>query len=133
MPDALIGIDVGTTGVKGVAIDADGRVLATAAADYPLSRPQPGWSEQEPEDWWRATQDCLARLPKGPVGFSGQMHGLVVLGGDGIVLRPAILWNDQRTAVEAAEIEERIGLARRPSPAAPRVGRARRSLWRPRR
>jgi len=112
VPDALIGIDVGTTGVKGVAIDADGRVLATATAEYPLSRPQPGWSEQEPEDWWRATQDCLARLPKGPVGFSGQMHGLVVLGGDGIVLRPAILWNDQRTAVEAAEIEERIGLAR---------------------
>ena len=112
MPDALIGIDVGTTGVKGVAIDADGRVLATATADYPLSRPQPGWSEQDPEDWWRATQECLARLPEGPVGFSGQMHGLVVLDGDGNVLRPAILWNDQRTGVEAAEIEERIGLAR---------------------
>ena len=112
MPDALIGIDVGTTGVKGVAVDADGRVLATATADYPLSRPHPGWSEQEPEDWWRAAQDCLARLPEGPVGFSGQMHGLVVLGGDGNVLRPAILWNDQRTSVEAAEIEGRIGLAR---------------------
>ena len=112
MPDALIGIDVGTTGVKGVAIDADGRVLATATADYPLSRPQPGWSEQAPEDWWRGAQECLAQLPEGPVGFSGQMHGLVVLDGDGNVLRPAILWNDQRTAVEAAEIEERIGLAR---------------------
>jgi len=112
VPDALVGIDVGTTGVKGVAIDADGRVLETATADYPLSRPQPGWSEQEPEDWWRGTQECLARLPEGPVGFSGQMHGLVVLDGDGNVLRPAILWNDQRTAVEAAEIEERIGLAR---------------------
>jgi xylulokinase len=112
VPDALVGIDVGTTGVKGVAIDADGRVLATTTADYPLSRPQPGWSEQEPEDWWRAAQECLARLPQGPVGFSGQMHGLVVLDGDGNVLRPAILWNDQRTAVEAAEIEERIGFAR---------------------
>ena len=112
MPDALVGLDVGTSGVKGVAIDADGRVLATATADYPLSRPQPGWSEQEPEDWWRAAEDCLARLPEGPVGFSGQMHGLVVLGADGSVLRPAILWNDQRTAVEAAEIEERVGLAR---------------------
>jgi len=112
VPDALVGLDVGTSGVKGVAIDADGRVLATATADYPLSRPQPGWSEQEPEDWWRAAEDCLARLPEGPVGFSGQMHGLVVLGADGSVLRPAILWNDQRTAVEAAEIEERVGLAR---------------------
>jgi xylulokinase len=112
VPDALVGLDVGTSGVKGVAIDADGRVLATATADYPLSRPHPGWSEQEPEDWWRAAEDCLARLPAGPVGFSGQMHGLVVLGADGSVLRPAILWNDQRTAVEAAEIEERVGLAR---------------------
>jgi xylulokinase len=112
VPDALVGLDVGTSGVKGVAIDADGRVLATATADYPLSRPQPGWSEQEPADWWRAAEDCLARLPEGPVGFSGQMHGLVVLGADGSVLRPAILWNDQRTAVEAAEIEERVGLAR---------------------
>jgi xylulokinase len=112
VPDALVGLDVGTSGVKGVAIDADGRVLATATADYPLSRPHPGWSEQDPEDWWRAAEDCLARLPDGPVGFSGQMHGLVVLGADGNVLRPAILWNDQRTAVEAAEIEERVGLAR---------------------
>jgi xylulokinase len=112
VPDALVGLDVGTSGVKGVAIDADGRVLATATADYPLSRPHPGWSEQEPEDWWRAAEDCLARLPQGPIGFSGQMHGLVVLGADGSVLRPAILWNDQRTAVEAAEIEERVGLAR---------------------
>jgi xylulokinase len=109
---ALVGIDVGTTGVKGVAIDVDGRVLSTASAEYPLSRPHPGWSEQEPEDWWRAAEDCLRRLPEGPVGFSGQMHGLVVLDGDGNVLRPAILWNDQRTAVEAAEIEERVGLAR---------------------
>src|SRR5438552_2363973 len=110
--DALVGLDVGTSGVKGVAIDADGRVLATATAEYPLSRPQPGWSEQEPEDWWRAAQEVLAQLPEGPIGLSGQMHGLVVLGDDRSVLRPAILWNDQRTAVEAAEIEERVGLAR---------------------
>ncbi len=112
MPDALVGLDVGTSGVKGVAIDPEGHVLATASAEYPLSRPQPGWSEQEPEDWWRASQDVLARLPDGPVGLSGQMHGLVVLGADGNVLRPAILWNDQRTAAETAEIEERVGLAR---------------------
>lgn len=114
MPDpaALVGLDIGTSGVKGVAIDPDGGLLATASAEYPLSRPHPGWSEQEPEDWWRASQDVLARLPDGPVGLSGQMHGLVVLGADGSVLRPAILWNDQRTAAETAEIEERVGLAR---------------------
>ncbi len=112
MPDALVGLDVGTSGVKGVAIDADGRVLATATVEYPLSRPHPGWSEQDPEDWVRAAEACLARLPEGEIGFSGQMHGLVVLDADGNVLRPAILWNDQRTAVEAAEIEERVGLAR---------------------
>src|SRR2546423_9677245 len=110
--DALVGLDVGTSGVKGVAIDADGRVLATATAEYPLSRPHPRWSEQEPEDWWRAAQEVLAQLPKGPIGLSGQMHGLVVLGDDGSVLRPAILWNDQRTAVESAEIEERVGFTR---------------------
>src|SRR5207248_4021996 len=76
VPDALVGLDVGTSGVKGVAIDADGRVLATATAEYQLSRPHPGWSEQEPEDWWRAAQECLAQLPEGPIGVSGQMHGL---------------------------------------------------------
>jgi xylulokinase len=109
---ALIGIDVGTSGVKGIAISPRGDVLAVAEANYPLSTPHPGWSEQDPEDWWRATQACLARLPEGPIGFSGQMHGLVTLDGEHRPLRPAILWNDQRTAEECAEIEERIGLAR---------------------
>jgi xylulokinase len=113
MPDdALIGIDVGTTGVKGVAISPHGEVLALAEESYPLSTPHPGWSEQDPEDWWRATQACLARLPEGPIGFSGQMHGLVILDEAMQPLRPAILWNDQRTAAECAEIEERVGLAR---------------------
>ncbi len=110
--EALVGLDVGTSGVKGVAISAEGRVLATASAAYPLSMPQPGWSEQDPEDWWRAAEDVLARLPHGPVGLSGQMHGLVVLDAGHRVLRPAILWNDQRTAAECAEIEERVGLSR---------------------
>jgi xylulokinase len=109
---ALVGLDVGTSAVKGVAIDEEGRVLATANAEYPLSRPEPGWSEQEPEDWWRAAEDVLARLPEGPIGLSGQMHGLVVLDRERRVLRPAILWNDQRTAAECAEIEERVGLDR---------------------
>jgi xylulokinase len=108
----LVGLDVGTSAVKGVAIDEEGRLLGTASAGYPLSRPQPGWSEQEPEDWWFAAKDVLGQLPEGPVGLSGQMHGLVVLDAEHRLLRPAILWNDQRTAAECAEIEERIGLPR---------------------
>jgi xylulokinase len=109
---ALIGLDVGTTGVKAVAISHEGRVLASAGAGYALSTPQPGFAEQDPEDWWVAAETCLAQLPDGPVGLSGQMHGLVVLDADNRVLRPAILWNDQRTAAECAEIEERVGLER---------------------
>jgi xylulokinase len=112
VPDALIGLDVGTSGVKAIALSPDGELLASAEESYPLSTPQPGWAEQDPEDWWRAAQSCLSRLPDGPVGLSGQMHGLVTLDADGSVLRPAILWNDQRTAVECAEIEERVGLER---------------------
>jgi xylulokinase len=108
----LVGLDVGTSAVKGVAIDGEGHVLATASAEYLLSRPHPGWSEQEPEDWWRAAEDVLGRLPEGPVGLSGQMHGLVVLDDEQRVLRPAILWNDQRTAAECAEIEELVGFTR---------------------
>jgi xylulokinase len=110
--EAVIGLDVGTSGVKGIAIDANGAILASAEEAYPLSTPHPGWAEQDPEDWWRAAQAVLARLPEGPVGLSGQMHGLVVLDEAGAVLRPAILWNDQRTAAECAEIEERVGLDR---------------------
>jgi xylulokinase len=112
VPDVLIGLDVGTSGVKGVAISPDGDVVATADETYPLSMPRPGWAEQDPEDWWRAAQACLARLPDGPIGLSGQMHGLVVLDDADRVLRPAILWNDQRTAAECAEIERRVGLER---------------------
>jgi xylulokinase len=108
----LIGLDVGTSGVKAIAISPTGDVLATAHEPYPSSSPRPGWSEQDPDDWWRAAQACLARLPEGEIGLSGQMHGLVALGEDGRPLRPAILWNDQRTASECAEIERRVGLER---------------------
>jgi xylulokinase len=110
--EALVGLDVGTSGVKGVALSPHGELLATAEESYPLSTPQPGWSEQDPEDWWRAAQAVLGRLPEGPVGFSGQMHGLVVLDADDRVLRPAILWNDQRTGAECEEIERVVGLER---------------------
>ena len=110
--DVLVGLDVGTSGVKAIAISPDGRVLASASEEYPLSTPRPGWAEQDPEDWWRAAQACLERLPKGHIGLSGQMHGLVVLDAEGRVLRPAILWNDQRTGAECEEIESRVGLER---------------------
>jgi xylulokinase len=108
----LIGLDVGTTGVKAIAIDAEGEVLARAEEEYPLSTPHPGWAEQDPDDWVRGAERALSRLDAGDVGFSGQMHGLVALGADDVPLRPAILWNDQRTAAECAEIEQKIGLDR---------------------
>jgi xylulokinase len=112
--DILVGLDVGTTGVKALALSPHGDVVARGEYGYPLSTPRPGWSEQNPEDWWRAAQAALADLPVEPagIGFSGQMHGLVALGEDDRVLRPAILWNDQRTGAESAEIEARVGLAR---------------------
>ncbi len=113
----LVGIDVGTTATKGIAIDPDGAVLARAEAEYPLSTPREGWAEQDPEDWWHATETVLQQLneqtgePKG-IGLSGQMHGLVALDENDHVLRPAILWNDQRTQAECDEIESTIGLDR---------------------
>ena len=111
---AVFGLDVGTSSVKGLAVDERGAVLASAEEGYPFDTPRPGWSEQDPELWWRATERVLAVLrsaagdPAG-VGLSGQMHGLVALDDGDRVLRPAILWNDQRTAAEVAEIEERLG------------------------
>ena len=111
----LVGLDVGTTGVKAIAISSTGEVLARAEHGYPLSTPQAGWAEQDPADWWRASEAALAELGwklGDPLGFSGQMHGLVVLDAADRVLRPAILWNDQRTATECAAIEERVGLER---------------------
>ena len=110
-----IGLDVGTSGVKALAVGETGEVLASAEEGYPLSTPRPGWAEQDPEDWWRATERALDRLGARDVagiGLSGQMHGLVALDEADRVVRPAILWNDQRAAVECAEIEQRVGLER---------------------
>ena len=113
----LFGIDVGTSATKGLAITPDGEVIATEEAAYPLATPKPGWSEQDPEDWWRATETVLEKLtntagaPAG-IGLSGQMHGLVALDSNDEVIRPAILWNDQRTQAECDEIEDTIGLQR---------------------
>jgi xylulokinase len=112
---SLIGIDVGTSGVKALALAPDGTVLGRAEQSYPLDMPQTGWAEQDPSLWWEATELALAALnveDVAGIGLSGQMHGLVILDDADQVLRPAILWNDQRSAVECAEIEESTGTER---------------------
>ena len=116
--NCYIGIDIGTSGTKTLAIAENGAILASAVAEYPLASPKPGWSEQNPEDWWTASVKTVAEvLKKGRIkpgdvkgiGLSGQMHGSVFLDKDQQVIRPALLWNDQRTAAECAEIEQRVG------------------------
>jgi xylulokinase len=112
---ALVGLDVGTTGVKAIRISETGEVLARHEEEYPLSIPQPGWAEQDPADWWSASERALAQVgasDAAAVGLTGQMHGLVLLDAADRVLRPAILWNDQRTGAECAEIEELVGFDR---------------------
>ncbi len=109
-----VGLDVGTSGVKALAVSEDGEIVGRAEVGYGLSTPKPGWAEQDPEDWWRGTQQALEELGADDVagiGLSGQMHGLVALDDGERVLRPAILWNDQRTGAECEAIEERIGLS----------------------
>ena len=111
-----LGIDIGTSGTKTLAISGDGTILASASAEYPLAVPRPGWTEQNPADWWSATQSTVQEVMtdldaadvKG-IGLSGQMHGSVFLDEAGAVIRPALLWNDQRTAAECDEITERAG------------------------
>lgn len=105
---AFLGIDVGTSGAKALLISEDGQVLGQASATYPLLMPRPGWTEQNPEDWWAAVEHCLDALSGHEikaVGLTGQMHGSVFLDKSGKVIRPALLWNDQRTVKEVAEIE----------------------------
>ncbi|MBV9229178.1 MAG: xylulokinase [Chloroflexi bacterium] len=119
---ALLGIDLGTTGVKAAlfAVD-DGRVLADAFVDYPLFHPHPGWAEQNPADWWQATisaiRTCLkigavagvAAADVRGLGLSGQMHGVVLLDAEHQVLRPCIIWADQRSDAQCRWITERVG------------------------
>ncbi len=111
----LLGIDVGTSGCKVLLVDESGAVLRQASAEYPLNVPRPLWSEQNPEDWWAGVQKCLAEIDEPNVdgiGVTGQMHGAVFLDGNDEVIRPAILWNDQRTAAECREIDQTVGEAR---------------------
>lgn len=114
----FMGIDVSTTGVKAILIDPQGTVVGTANTEHPLSTPYPLWSEQDPEDWWTGAvksirlvlaQTGIASRDIAAVGLTGQMHGLTLLDGNGQVLRPAILWNDQRTGSQCDEIRARLG------------------------
>lgn len=117
----LIGIDSGTSGTKTVLFKETGEIVASGTVEYPLYQERNGWGEQEPEDWWNAARDSIrAVLTRGGadaaqvkgVGISGQMHGLVMLDRGGDVLRRAILWLDQRTAQECAEITRKVGAER---------------------
>ena len=111
-----LGVDLGTSSVKLVLADGEGRIADSASAKYPLLLPEDGWSEQNPEDWYAGVIACVRELGcrhdlsavKG-VSFSGQMHGLVVLDKDDNVIRPAILWNDNRTTEECAYLNDVIG------------------------
>jgi len=107
----FLGIDIGTSGVKAVVLDAHGTVVAQETAALSVQRPQPLWSEQDPEEWWRATDAAvraiapdIRRAVRG-IGLAGQMHGATLLGADDRPLRPAILWNDGRSHAECAELE----------------------------
>ncbi|MGD8805070.1 MAG: xylulokinase [Chloroflexota bacterium] len=117
----LLGIDISTTGAKALLIDSQGQVAASATATLALSTPKPLWSEQAPDDWWVGIQDSIVRVLQkagvpgadiAAIGLTGQMHGLVLLDEDGRVLRPAILWNDQRTGEQCDEIRARLGRQR---------------------
>ncbi|KTD84417.1 xylulokinase [Paenibacillus etheri] len=114
----VIGVDLGTSAVKTVLVDPQGKVAFEHSESYPLSRPQPNWSEQNPEDWVKGTLVSLRRLIEvsgiapsqvDGLSFSGQMHGLVLVDKEGQVLRPAILWNDTRTTAQCRRIEKTLG------------------------
>src|SRR5437763_11621258 len=114
----LVGLDVGTTGARAIAVDQAGTIVASASAEYPLLSPQPGWTEQEPSDWWKGSREVLARVAAdagggiAAIGLTGQMHGSVFLDQQHEVIRPALLWNEQRTEAQCDAITERIGTER---------------------
>ncbi|MFC7400932.1 xylulokinase [Citricoccus sp. GCM10030269] len=112
----FLGIDLGTSCVKVVAVDAESNIIGKTTRYYPLDSPESGWVEQDPHDWWQATQEAVRELVEEHpnlevqgIGLSGQMHGMVALDESGGVVRPAILWNDNRTGQQIDEIIERVG------------------------
>ncbi|MFZ3482556.1 xylulokinase [Sphingomonas sp. 3-13AW] len=110
----FLGIDIGTSGVKAVVLDDHGAVVGQGTAALSVQRPQPLWSEQDPDAWWHATTaavqaiDPAVRRAVRGIGLAGQMHGATVLGADDVPLRPAILWNDGRSFAECAEMEAAV-------------------------
>ena len=118
METVFLGIDIGTSGTKTLAIREDGTIIGKASAEYPCFAPRPLWSEQNPDDWYSAVVKTVRQVTASAgiapsavrgIGLSGQMHGSVFLDAAGKVIRPAILWNDQRTVAECAEIENAVG------------------------
>lgn len=115
MGDIVIGLDLGTGGVRAIAVDLHGKLVAQAVGSYPLLTPKPGWTEQHPSDWVAVSLTALSTLVQQlenhqviALGLSGQMHGMVPLDAMGNLIRPAILWNDQRTGKAVEEIERTI-------------------------
>lgn len=117
----LLGIDISTTGAKALLVDGGGRVLSSATSPLALSTPHPLWSEQDPNDWWAGIRESISQAlvaagvsgsEIAAIGMTGQMHGLVLLDEQGHVLRPAILWNDQRTGDQCDEIRSILGKKR---------------------
>ena len=117
MTDFFLGVDIGTSGCKALLLDRSGAVRGVATSEYPLSTPRPLWSEQNPHDWWRGACEAIRAAMKQAqasaadvacIGLTGQMHGLVLLDAKGEPLRPAMLWNDQRTSAECEEIHHRV-------------------------
>ena len=111
-----IGIDIGTSSVKALLIDSSGRVIKTSVPEYSFQTPKPLWAEADPLDWWEATQQAIKELllkvqssEIAGIGLTGQMHGMVAMNKEGSVLRPCIMWNDQRSHLECDEITERVG------------------------
>lgn len=114
----LLGLDIGTSGVKGILISVEGEIITTKTEGYPLSTPNAGWAEQNPEDWWEATKKCIREIIEesnintgeiAGISFSGQMHSSVFLDEEMEVIRPAILWSDTRTSKQCQEIYDRAG------------------------
>jgi xylulokinase len=115
MPSAVIGLDAGTTSIKGLLVASDGRILKQAGSPLALATPQPGWAEQEPRDWWSGLLQVLSELSTSPeprieaISISGQMHSLVVLDSQGRSIGPSILWCDQRTGLECIDLTRDYG------------------------